>query len=61
MGWSLAICSLESGLSGMLYKEDLSDDDDELTDKLKEGQILTCKIKSIVKDTRLLLAVRKVI
>ncbi|KAJ0742822.1 putative tex-like protein, HTH domain superfamily [Helianthus annuus] len=48
-----AICSLESGLSGMLYKEDLSDDcndDDELTEKLKEGQILTCKIKSIVKD-----------
>lgn len=48
-----AICSLESGLSGVLFKEDLSDDineDDELTDKLKEGQSLTCKIKSVVKD-----------
>nr|GFA73385.1 transcription elongation factor SPT6 homolog [Tanacetum cinerariifolium] len=47
-----AICSLESGLSGMLNKEDYSDncEEDELTDKLKEGQTLTCKIKSIVKD-----------
>lgn len=47
-----AICSLESGLSGMLNKEDYSDDlnDEELTEKLKEGDVLTCKIKSVVKD-----------
>ncbi|PWA39573.1 polyribonucleotide nucleotidyltransferase [Artemisia annua] len=47
-----AVCSLESGLSGMLFKEDYSDncEEEELTAKLKEGQTLTCKIKSIVKD-----------
>ncbi|XP_024981876.1 transcription elongation factor SPT6 homolog [Cynara cardunculus var. scolymus] len=47
-----AICNLESGLSGMLNKEDYSDDckDDDLTERLKEGDILTCKIKSIAKD-----------
>ncbi|KAL8162313.1 hypothetical protein V2J09_013802 [Rumex salicifolius] len=47
-----AICSLESGLTGMLTKEDFSDDRDllDLTEKLREGDILTCKIKSIVKN-----------
>lgn len=47
-----AICVLESGLAGMLMKEDYSDDwrDSELSDKLHEGDILTCKIKSIQKN-----------
>ncbi|KAM0990765.1 hypothetical protein ACFX2C_009237 [Malus domestica] len=47
-----AICALESGLTGMLMKEDYSDDsrDMELSDRLNEGDILTCKIKSIQKN-----------
>ncbi|KAL9240041.1 hypothetical protein vseg_014304 [Gypsophila vaccaria] len=47
-----AICSLESGLTGMLTKEDYSDDwrDSDLTEKLREGDVLTCKVKSIVKN-----------
>ncbi|KAI4378424.1 hypothetical protein MLD38_015904 [Melastoma candidum] len=45
-----AICALESGLTGMLMKEDYSDDwrdISELSDRVREGDILTCKIKSI--------------
>ncbi|KAK6120427.1 hypothetical protein DH2020_045821 [Rehmannia glutinosa] len=48
-----AICVLESGLTGMLSKEDYTDDwrdVDELTEKLHEGDILTCRIKSIQKN-----------
>ncbi|GKV32699.1 hypothetical protein SLEP1_g41286 [Rubroshorea leprosula] len=48
-----AICALESGLTGMLMKEDYSDDWRdivELSDQLHEGDILTCKIKSIQKN-----------
>ncbi len=47
-----AICVLESGLTGMLMKEDYSDDwrEAELSDRLHEGDILTCKIKSIQKN-----------
>ncbi|XP_044467920.1 transcription elongation factor SPT6 homolog [Mangifera indica] len=48
-----AICVLESGLTGMLMKEDYSDDwrdISELSDRLHEGDILTCKIKSIQKN-----------
>ncbi|XP_024967791.1 transcription elongation factor SPT6 homolog isoform X2 [Cynara cardunculus var. scolymus] len=47
-----AICNLESGLTGMLSKEDYSDDrrDNDLTERLNEGDILTCKIKSIQKN-----------
>ncbi|KAH9626578.1 hypothetical protein KSS87_000655, partial [Heliosperma pusillum] len=47
-----AICSIELGLSGMLTREDYSDDcrDSDLTEKLHEGDVLTCKIKSILKD-----------
>lgn len=47
-----AICGLESGLTGMLSREDFSDDwrDSDLTEKLHEGEILTCKIKSILKN-----------
>ncbi|GAV89269.1 hypothetical protein CFOL_v3_32687 [Cephalotus follicularis] len=48
-----AICVLESGLTGMLMKEDYSDDSRdiaELSDRLHEGDILTCKIKSIQKN-----------
>ncbi|CAH2065577.1 unnamed protein product [Thlaspi arvense] len=48
-----AICVLDSGLTGMLMKEDFADDGRdivELSDRLKEGEILTCKIKSIQKQ-----------
>ncbi|AEE34373.1 global transcription factor group B1 [Arabidopsis thaliana] len=48
-----AICVLDSGLTGMLMKEDFSDDGRDivdLADQLKEGDILTCKIKSIQKQ-----------
>ncbi|XP_008244088.1 PREDICTED: transcription elongation factor SPT6 [Prunus mume] len=48
-----AVCALESGLTGMLMKEDYSDDSrdiSELSDRLNEGDILTCKIKSIQKN-----------
>lgn len=48
-----AICALESGLSGILMKEDSSDDwrdINDLTEKLREGDILTCRIKSIQKN-----------
>jgi transcription elongation factor SPT6 len=48
-----AICVLESGLTGMLMKEDYSDDwreSPELSDRLHEGDIVTCKIKSIQKN-----------
>ncbi|GFY84642.1 global transcription factor group B1 [Actinidia rufa] len=45
-----AICVLESGLTGVLTKEDYTDDwrdDTDLSEKLHEGDILTCRIKSI--------------
>ncbi|KAG6769045.1 hypothetical protein POTOM_024660 [Populus tomentosa] len=48
-----AICALESGLTGILTKEDYTDDwrdIPELSDKLREDDILTCKIKSIQKN-----------
>ncbi|CAK7339903.1 unnamed protein product [Dovyalis caffra] len=48
-----AICALESGLTGILMKEDYADDwrdIPELSDKLREDDILTCKIKSIQKN-----------
>ncbi|XP_048603156.1 transcription elongation factor SPT6 homolog isoform X3 [Brassica napus] len=48
-----AICVLDSGLTGMLTKEDFADDGRdivELSDRLNEGEILTCKIKSIQKE-----------
>ncbi|KAK3010331.1 hypothetical protein RJ639_013024 [Escallonia herrerae] len=48
-----AFCVLESGLTGMLSKEDFTDDwrdIDDLTEKLNEGDILTCRIRSIQKN-----------
>ncbi|XP_057970915.1 transcription elongation factor SPT6 homolog isoform X2 [Malania oleifera] len=48
-----AICVLDSGLTGMLSKEDYSDDSRDivdLTDRLCEGDMITCKIKSIQKN-----------
>ncbi|KAJ4828346.1 Transcription elongation factor spt6, partial [Turnera subulata] len=48
-----AICALDSGLTGILTKEDYADDwrdISELSDRLREGDILTCKIKSILKN-----------
>ncbi|KAJ4980659.1 hypothetical protein NE237_031496 [Protea cynaroides] len=45
-----AFCGLESGLTGMLHREDFSDDPVvNLTEHLNEGDILTCKIRSIQK------------
>ncbi|GAB2295631.1 Transcription elongation factor spt6 [Dionaea muscipula] len=47
-----AICLLESGLVGMLAREDYSDNwkDSDLTENLHEGDIITCMIKSIDKN-----------
>ncbi|XP_058738376.1 transcription elongation factor SPT6 homolog [Vicia villosa] len=48
-----AICRLESGMTGILMKEDFADDWRdiiELSNRLHEGDILTCKIKSIQKN-----------
>jgi transcription elongation factor SPT6 len=48
-----AFCVLESGLTGVLSKEDFTDDWREihdLTEKLSEMDIVTCKIKSIQKN-----------
>ena len=47
-----AICVLDSGLTGILYKTEFADqlDDVDLTDKLQEGHVLTCKIKQIQKN-----------
>lgn len=48
-----ATCVLDSGLTGILTKEDNTDDwrgIDDLTEKLREGDILTCRIKSIQKN-----------
>ncbi|CAK9143041.1 unnamed protein product [Ilex paraguariensis] len=44
-----AICVLESGLTGMLSKEDISDEGDEfdLAERLHEGDTLSCKIKNV--------------
>ncbi|KAK1386015.1 Transcription elongation factor spt6 [Heracleum sosnowskyi] len=47
-----AVCILDSGLTGILSKEDYTDnwrDVTDLTEKLNEGDILTCRIKSILK------------
>lgn len=45
----LAFCVLDSGMTGAIFKEDFSDDAENisLTDKLREGAVLTCKIKLI--------------
>ncbi|KAF3790785.1 Transcription elongation factor [Nymphaea thermarum] len=44
-------CELESGLMGLISKEDFSDERDfELTERVAEGSIVTCKIKFIRKD-----------
>ncbi|KAL3533413.1 hypothetical protein ACH5RR_006934 [Cinchona calisaya] len=47
-----ATCVLDSGLTGMLTKEDYTDDRslDDLTEKLREGDIVACRIKSIQKN-----------
>ncbi|PIN05963.1 hypothetical protein CDL12_21510 [Handroanthus impetiginosus] len=49
-----ATCVIESsGLTGVLSKEDYTDDwrdSNELTDKLREGELLTCRVKSIQKN-----------
>lgn len=62
-----AICALESGLTALIFKEDLSVSDDrniedfELSDKVNEGNILTCYIKAIQKNRyQVLLTSRKI-
>ncbi|XP_011034669.1 PREDICTED: transcription elongation factor SPT6-like isoform X2 [Populus euphratica] len=47
-----AFCALDSGLTGMITKDDYSDEaaDYSLTKRLREGDILTCKIKQIDKS-----------
>jgi transcription elongation factor SPT6 len=47
-----AFCALDSGLIGMITKDDYSDEaaDYSLTKRLREGDILTCKIKQIDKS-----------
>ncbi|XP_047948242.1 transcription elongation factor SPT6 homolog [Salvia hispanica] len=48
-----ASCVLESGLTGILSKEDYMDDwrnIHDLSNKLRDGDILTCRIKSIQKN-----------
>lgn len=47
-----AFCALDSGLIGMITKDDYSDEaaDHSLTKRLREGDILTCKIKQIDKS-----------
>lgn len=46
-----AFCTLDSGLAGVLLREDFSDESEDifLTDKLCEGVVLYCKIKFIDK------------
>ncbi|XP_057817210.1 transcription elongation factor SPT6-like isoform X2 [Cryptomeria japonica] len=44
------ICDLESGLTGIIMKEQLSDDIDiDPIEKVAEGSILTCRVKSMQK------------
>ncbi|KAG5047637.1 hypothetical protein JHK86_017043 [Glycine max] len=47
-----AFCVLDSGMTGVLFKEDFSDETENisLTDKLHQGAVLTCKIKLIDKN-----------
>lgn len=48
-----AVCVLDSGLTGILSKEDYTDnwrDATDLTEKLNEGDILSCRIRSILKN-----------
>ncbi|CAL9237628.1 unnamed protein product [Arabidopsis halleri] len=48
-----AKCVLDCGLAGILLKEDYSDDGRDIVDlsnKLCEGDIVTCKVKSILKQ-----------
>ncbi|KAJ4826591.1 Transcription elongation factor spt6 [Turnera subulata] len=57
-----AICVLESGLTGMLMKEDYADDSwdiRDLSDRLHEGDIISCKIKSVLKNKNQVLLVCK--
>ncbi|KAL2337306.1 hypothetical protein Fmac_011752 [Flemingia macrophylla] len=44
-----AFCVLESGMTGVIFKDDFSDENEiiSLTNKLCEGAVLTCKIKRI--------------
>jgi len=48
----LAFCVLHSGLTAVLFKEDFSDETENisLTEKLREGAVLACKIKLVDKS-----------
>ncbi|KAJ0797991.1 putative tex-like protein, HTH domain superfamily [Helianthus annuus] len=55
-----AVCVLDSGLTGLLGIEDFSRGENDLTEKLNEGDILTCKIKSIqIKRRHVLLSCKE--
>eukprot|EP00268_Persea_americana_P027117 TRINITY_DN265_c0_g1_i1.p1 TRINITY_DN265_c0_g1~~TRINITY_DN265_c0_g1_i1.p1 ORF type:complete len:1608 (-),score=448.42 TRINITY_DN265_c0_g1_i1:517-5340(-) len=42
------ICALESGLTALIFKEELSEERDfDIADKVREGSILTCYIKTV--------------
>ena len=47
-----AFCVIDSGLTGVLLKDDFSDNADDLSlaDQLHVGDMLTCKIKQVEKD-----------
>ncbi|WOH06329.1 hypothetical protein DCAR_0625754 [Daucus carota subsp. sativus] len=48
-----AVCVLDSGLTGILSKEDYTDnwrEVNDLTEKLNEGDIVACRIRSILKN-----------
>ncbi|KAJ9129237.1 hypothetical protein P3X46_033967 [Hevea brasiliensis] len=47
-----AFCALDFGLTGVIMKDDFLDgtDDFSLTDKLHEGDVVTCKIKQLEKS-----------
>lgn len=45
------LCDLESGLLGIILKEDLSDDSyGDPADKVSEGSIVTCRVKTVHRD-----------
>jgi len=48
----LAFCVLQSGMTAVLFKDDFSDgtENNSLTEKLREGVVLACKIKLVSKS-----------
>ncbi|KAK1292420.1 hypothetical protein QJS10_CPB17g01754 [Acorus calamus] len=47
------ICTLDCGLTGLIFKDGFTDeqgDDWQISDKVSEGDILTCRVKSVRKE-----------